>query len=649
MHGGRSAGSSRRRASGLATSRAAVLLVLLLACGGKSTSGGAPVPTPPTPPPQAPSVASRVADLLARMTLDEKLGQMALVDRAYLDSESDIATYALGGVVSGGGSTPDPNTPTGWADMIDGFQRQALSSRLGIPILYGADGVHGHGNLYGATVFPQEIGLGAARDPELVQEIARATAEEMAATGVRWNFAPSVSVARDERSGRTFESFGELPGIAASYVTFVAGSQGAALGSGPASVLATAKHWIADGGTTDGKEFGDATLTDAELRSIHLPPFQAAIAAGVGSVMIAHSSVNGVEMHASAHLVTDVLKGELGFTGVVVSDWGGIGDVSSDYAYGVRSVVNAGIDLVMLPYDYKDFISTLRGEVNAGRVPLSRIDDAVTRVLTKKLELGLFAQPFTDRSLQGSIGSTAHRALARRAVRESLVLLKNDGGILPLAKSTTRIFVAGKSADDIGNQAGGWTIHWQGGSGDLIPGTTILQAIRAAVPTTTTVTYDRHANGIGPSYAVAIVVVGETPYAEWYGDRADPTSLGLDDEDRATLAAVKRSGVPTVVVLVSGRPLLVSDQLTDWRAFVAAWLPGSEGEGVADVLFGDYAPTGKLPISWPRSAAQIPIHSGDPAYDPLFPYGFGLTYGTAVAAAGVPSPRPALAVPLAPR
>ncbi|HVI96434.1 MAG TPA: glycoside hydrolase family 3 N-terminal domain-containing protein, partial [Anaeromyxobacter sp.] len=297
MHGGRSAGSSRRRASGLATSRAAVLLVLLLACGGKSTSGGAPVPTPPTPPPQAPSVASRVADLLARMTLDEKLGQMALVDRAYLDSESDIATYALGGVVSGGGSTPDPNTPTGWADMIDGFQRQALSSRLGIPILYGADGVHGHGNLYGATVFPQEIGLGAARDPELVQEIARATAEELAGTGVRWNFAPSVSVARDVRSGRTFESFGELPEIADSYVTFVAGSQGAALGAGPASVLATAKHWIADGATTDGKEFGNAPLTDAELRAIHMPPFQAAIAAGVGCVMIAHSSVDGLEMH----------------------------------------------------------------------------------------------------------------------------------------------------------------------------------------------------------------------------------------------------------------------------------------------------------------------------------------------------------------
>jgi beta-glucosidase len=624
MHEARSTGTAHR---GAALGAALLAVAALVACGGKSDPSEAPAPAPPAspPPPSTPSVASRVADLLGRMTLDEKLGQMALVDRGYLESESDIATYALGGVCSGGGSTPDTNTPAGWADMIDGFQRAALSSRLGIPILYGVDGVHGHGNLYGATIFPHNIGLGATRDPQLVEEIARATAEELAGTGVRWNFAPSVMVVRDERSGRTFESFGEEPEIASAFSTFVTGSQGATLGGGPASVLATAKHWIADGGTTGGDQYADAPLSDAELRAIHLPPFQAAIGAGVGSIMISHSSVDGVEMHANRHLITDVLKGELGYQGLVVSDWAGIWDISSDYPYAVRTLVNAGIDMVLLPDGYKRFISTLRDEVNAGRVPPSRIDDAVTRILTAKFELGLFAQPLTDRSLTGRVGSAAHRDIARRAVRASLVLLKNDGGILPLAKSTPRIFVAGKSADDIGNQAGGWTIHWQGASGNLIPGTTVLGAIRATVAPTTTVTYGKDATGIDASYSVAIVVIGETPYAEWYGDRKD--APGLDAADLAALAAVKRSGVPAVVIVVSGRPLLVTDQLPDWKALVAAWLPGSEGQGVADVLFGDAAPTGKLPISWPRSGTQLPFHFGDPTFDPLFPYGFGLTYG----------------------
>ena len=624
MHGDRSTSIARRR---LPLGAPLAAAVAVLACGGKPAPVGSPAqgapPAQPSPP--APSVATRAADLLGRMTLDEKLGQMALVDRGYLESDSDITTYALGGIVSGGGSTPDLNTPGGWADMIDRFQRAALSSRLGIPILYGADGVHGHGNLYGATIFPHNLGLGATRDPRLVAEVARATAEELAGTGVRWNFAPSVAVARDERSGRTFESFGEEPEIAESFSTYVTGTQGATLGAAPASVLATAKHWIADGGTTQGKEFGNAQVSDAELRAIHMPPFQAALRAGVGSVMIAHSSVDGLEMHANEHLITDVLKGELGFGGLVVSDWGGLGDVSSDYPYAVRSLINAGIDMVMLPYGYKDFISTLRDEVNAGRVPLARIDDAVTRILETKLELGLFERPLADRSLAASIGSAAHRDLARRAVRASLVLLKNDGGILPLAKSTPRIFVAGKNADDLGIQAGGWTIHWQGGTGALIPGTTILAAVRGAVAPTTTVTYSRDASGIDRSYDVAIVVVGETPYAEWYGDRTDAPAL--DAEDLGVLDAVKRSGVPTVAILVSGRPLLVTDRLPAWNALIAAWLPGSEGEGVADVLFGDAAPTGKLPISWPRSASQVPIHFGDPSYDPLFPYGFGLTYG----------------------
>jgi beta-glucosidase len=608
------------RTPGRSALGASLVVAALLACGDDppAAAGGGGGPG------AGASAAARAAALLARMTLDEKIGQMTQVEWRDLASFEDVATYALGSIISGGGATPGTNTPAGWADMVDALQRAALSSRLGIPILYGVDAVHGHGNLRGATVFPHNIGLGATRDPRLVAEIARATAEELAATGVLWNFAPSVAVARDDRWGRTYESFGEVPEIAASFSTYVTGLQGTALGAAPASVLATAKHWIADGGTEGGVEGGDARIDDAQLRAIHLPPFLAAIRAGVGSIMIAHSSVNGVPMHASTRLVADVLKGELGFGGIVVSDWAGTGDVSSDYPTAVRSLVNAGIDMVMVPHDYRTFIATLRGEVTAGRVPLSRIDDAVTRILTKKLELGLFERPFADRTLMATVGSAGHRDLARRAVRESLVLLKNEGGLLPLARSTRRIFVAGKSADDLGNQAGGWTIEWQGASGDIIPGTTILRAIRDTVGPGTQVTYARDASTIDPTQDVAIVVVGETPYAEWIGDRTD--ALGLDEEDLATLAAVKRSGVPTVVILVSGRPLVVTDQLAGWRAFVAAWLPGSEGQGVADVLFGDFAPTGTLPVSWPRSASQIPINAGDPGYDPLFPLGFGLGY-----------------------
>ena len=344
----------------LASRMALLGVAMLLACGDDH-----PPPAPKAlPPGEAPPIAARVAALLGRMTLDEKLGQMTQVDRGHLASESDIATYALGSVLSGGGSVPETNTPTGWADMVDGYQRAALSSRLGIPILYGVDAVHGHGNVHGATVFPHNIGLGATRNPQLVGEIARATAEELLGTGVRWNFAPSVAVARDEHWGRTYESFGEEPEIAESFSTYVTGLQGPSVGAAQASALATAKHWIADGGTVGGEEGGDARLDDTELRAIHLPPFLAAIRAGVGSIMIAHSSVEGVPMHADRRLVTDVLKGELGFGGLVVSDWAGTGDVSSDYPLAVRSLVNAGIDMVMVPYDYRTFISTLarRGE-----------------------------------------------------------------------------------------------------------------------------------------------------------------------------------------------------------------------------------------------------------------------------------------------
>jgi beta-glucosidase len=570
-------------------------------------------------------VPARVADLLSRMTLDEKIGQMTQAERSDMTNLSDLATYGLGSLLSGGGSAPATNTATGWADMYDAFQQAALANRLGIPLIYGVDAVHGHNNVRGATIFPHNIGLGATRDASLVQQIGQATAEEVAGTGIDWTFAPCLCVARNERWGRTYESFGEDPAIAQSLTTIITGFQGTTLGGTGSSILATAKHYVGDGGTTGGDDQGNTQLSEADLRRIHLPPFTSAVQRNVGSVMISYSSWNGVKMHGNKYLITDVLKGELGFSGFVVSDWAGIDQIDGAGGFSatdVRTSINAGIDMVMVPHDYKGFISLLRTEVQAGRVTQARIDDAVSRILTKKFQLGLFERPLTDRSYTTTVGSAAHRTLARQAVRESQVLLKNDG-ILPLAKSGLKILVAGKNADNIGNQSGGWTISWQGSSGNITPGTTILQGIRAAVVPGTTVTYDASARKPA-GYDVAIAVLGETPYAEGQGDRTD--GMALDRGDLSVLANLKRAGIPTVVVLVSGRPLVVTTQLPDWRAFIAGWLPGTEGAGVADVLFGDYKPTGKLPMSWPRTATQIPINVGDAVYDPLFAYGFGLTY-----------------------
>jgi beta-glucosidase len=594
------------------------LLMLMIFPGAGAVRASTPIYQDPTA-----SVASRVADLISRMTLDEKIGQMAQADRGYLTAASDLATYGLGSLLSGGGSAPTPNTAQSWADMYDNYQSIALTSRLGIPLIYGIDAVHGHNNVYGATIFPHNIGLGATRNPALIQQVGAVTASEVAGTGIDWTFAPCLCVARNERWGRTYESFGEHPEIAQSMTTIITGFQGSSL-NGPGSILATAKHYVGDGGTTGGDDQGNTQISEAELRAIHLPPFVDAIKKGVGSVMISYSSWNGQKMHGQKYLITDVLKGELGFTGFVVSDWAGINQLPGDYPTQVRTSINAGIDMVMLPDNYKTFISTLRNEVNVGSVPITRIDDAVKRILTKKFELGLFERPYTDRTYTATVGSAAHRAVARDAVRQSLVVLKNQNNILPLPKTLNKVFVAGKNAHDIGNQSGGWTISWQGSSGSITPGTTILNGIKAAVSPGTTVTYDRRGTGIDKTYAVAIVVIGETPYAEGQGDR--PSSLGLDNEDKSTLDKIKRAGVPVVTVLVSGRPIIITDRLVNWQAFVAAWLPGTEGNGVADVLFGDYKPTGKLPMSWPRSETQIPINTGDPVYDPLFPYGFGLTY-----------------------
>ena len=501
-------------------------------------------------------------------------------------------------------------------------QEQALSTRLGIPLIYGADAVHGHNNVKGAVIFPHNIGLGATRNPELAEEIGRITALEVVGTGVDWTFSPCLAVFRDERWGRSYESFGETPELVSLMgAALVRGYQGADLGSGE-TILATVKHWVGDGGTTGGVDRSNTAVDEVTLREIHVPPYVEAIRAGVGSIMVSQSSWNGVKMHANAYLIDDVLKGELGFEGFVVSDWEAIDQIPGDYASDVRTAIDAGLDMIMVPYEYVTFIETLREAVESGDVPLERIDDAVGRILRVKFRLGLFENSYTDRSLTGLIGSAAHRDVARQAVRESLVLLKNEDDLLPLPKDLDRVHVAGRNADDLGSQCGGWTITWQGRNGNITTGVTILEAIERAVSERTRVTFSR--NGSGAEGAdVGIVVVGETPYAEWEGDSDD---LSLIRADLNAINAVREAGVPVVVILVSGRPMIVEPELAHWDVLIAAWLPGTEGQGVADVLFGDYGPTGKLPCSWPRTMDQIPINDGDAKYDPLFAYGFGLTY-----------------------
>lgn len=595
------------------------LLALGLALSGCRTAVKEPAPArykDPTLP-----VAERVADLLGRMSLEQKAGQMTQVDWVFLKSRSDLAKYQIGSVFSGGDSAPAPNNAAQWAGLHDELQAAAMAGDLGIPLLIGLDAVHGNSKVVGATIFPHNIGLGATRNPALVRRIGEITAVEMVATGARWNFAPTLAVVRNERWGRTYEGFGEEPALVASMAEIVSGLQGKAL-SDSTSVLATAKHYIGDGATEGGKDQGDARVSDAQIRSLLLPPYVAALERGAGSVMVSFSSISGEKMHGHQRLITDLLKGELKFGGLVVSDYAGVDQLSKDYAVAVRTSIHAGVDMVMVPQHYQRFIDTLVGEVKAGRVAQSRIDDAVRRILTVKFQLGLFEHPKAEQALLAKVGAPEHRAVAREAVRQSLVLLKNEANMLPLKKDAGKLYVAGKNADDIGSQCGGWTITWQGSAGNITPGTTILQGIKQAVAPGTMVTFGEEAKTIDSSYSAAVVVVGERPYAEFKGDIAG--SLGLDQADLDTLKRVKASGVPMVVVLLSGRPLVITEQLPDWQALVAAWLPGTEGAGVADVLFGDYKPTGKLPHSWPRSEQQVPVNVGDPQYEPLFPFGFGL-------------------------
>ena len=579
--------------------------------------------------------------LLAKMTLDEKVGQMTQAEMHQLVDIKDVETYFLGSILSGGDSDPKTNSLADWTDTYDRLQTHALATRLKIPILYGVDAVHGHNNVIGATVFPHNVGLGATGNAKLVEEIGVATAKEVRATGIQWTFAPCVAVVRDERWGRTYESFGEDPKLVATLgEAAVRGLQGGDLAN-PERVLACAKHFIGDGGTTYGTgtvgiegqqgkfhplDQGDTKLTEAELKRLHGEGYLTTIAAGVGSIMPSYNTWNGERCSGSKRLLTEILKGELKFEGFLISDYNAIDALPGDYRADIKQSINAGMDMVMVPSKYREFYTTLKDLVEKNEVPLARIDDAVLRILRVKVAMGMMkpgASQLADRKLQASFGSAAHRDLARRAVRESLVLLKNEKKALPIAKTAKKILVAGSNADDLGNQAGGWTITWQGqtGSATTAKGTTILAGIKAAVPGAQ-VTYAK--DGAGAAGAdVAIVVVGETPYAEFKGDRDD---LALSKEDQLAVANAKGAGVPVVLVVVSGRPLILGDALAQADAVVAAWLPGSEGAGVADVLFGDHKPNGKLSFSWPRSMAQIPVNVGDATYDPLFKYGFGLTY-----------------------
>jgi beta-glucosidase len=559
------------------------------------------------------SYDARIKPILAKMTLEEKIGQMTQPEQSALKDPADIENYFVGSLLSGGDSDPkEGNSLKAWTDLYDRLQAHTKNTRLKIPLLYGIDAVHGHNNVLGAVIFPHNIGLGCTRNRALIEKVGRITAEEVRATGIQWAFAPCVTVPQDIRWGRTYEGFSEDPKIVRDLAgPAVLGFQGTDLAN-PLAVLACAKHYVGDGGTEFGStrtglDQGDTKVDEATLRRVHMQGYITAIEAGVGTIMPSYSSWNGVKCSASKKLLTDILKGELKFEGFLISDYNAIDQITKDFKEAVAISINAGMDMAMVPTRYGEYFKDLKELVDEGQVPMSRIDDAVTRILRVKFAMGMMDESrsqLANRSLQKSFGSAEHRAVARQAVRESLVLLKNQGKVLPLKKSA-KIFVAGKNADNIGNQCGGWTIDWQGKTGDVTTGgTTILAAMKAVNPQ---VTYSKEGEGASGASA-GVVVIGETPYAEMRGDRKE---LTIAPEDMAAVKAVKAAGIPVVVVVVSGRPLPLGEIASQADAIVAVWLPGTEGAGIADVLFGDAKFTGKLSFSWK---------------DPAFKVGYGLTY-----------------------
>jgi beta-glucosidase len=593
-------------------------------------------------------VEARIKDLLARMTAEEKIGQM-MQPTFDTVSPAEVANLSIGSVLTGGDGTPGDDLPESWLTLVRSYEEAAQQSRLGIPLIFGWDAIHGSGHLKGGTIFPQDIGMGATRNPELVQQVARVTADEMAGVGVQWNFAPVLAVVQDTRWGRTYESFAENTGLVTqlgeAYVRGLQSVDGTTNLNHPLAVLATPKHYLGDGGTTWGSsqqnvfnhpymlDQGDTLVDEAALRELYLPPYQAVVKAGALSVMPSFSSWNGAKMHGNSYLLTDVLKKELGFNGFVISDWDASTQLPGDAYSQVVQAVNAGVDMYMGP-QWRDFYSQLQQAVKRGDVSMSRIDDAVSRILRAKFTLGLFEHPYADPEAFKRIGSPEHRELAREAVRQSLVLLVNENQTLPIAKDTPLIFVAGQAAEDIGLQLGGWTITWQGKEGEIMPGTTILQGIQELAGSGSQVVYDRYAQfddvkgtqGSPAKADVGIVVVAEKPYAEGVGDEADPK---LSTVDIALIEKMRERAEKVVVVMMTGRPIEITEQLPLADAWVAAWLPGTEGNGVADVLFGDYEFTGKLPYTWQRWNSQLPFDfenlpsSGCEA--PLFPYDYGLT------------------------
>ena len=625
-----------------------VVLSLLLGLSGSSAIAASPAVLPPSasPAPSADpslptrpwldtslSIEDRIAALLSQMTLDEKIGQMTQIESDSV-RPAGVAKYLLGSVLaSGSGNPAGQNTAQNWYAMVDGYQQAALGTRLGIPIMYGVDMVHGASHMTGTTIFPQNIGLGAARDPALVQRVCRATAAESAAAGVRWTFGPVVAVPQDVRWGRTYEGYGEHPALVRQLgVACIEGLQGGDL-TGQASIVATAKHFLGDGGTAFGSSTQDimdtpylldqgvTDLDDATISKLFLPPYAAAVRHGVRVIMTSYSSTrDGGKVTGDRHWITDVLKGKLGFTGMVLSDWGAVDQIQpDDYEASVVAAINAGVDMVMVPYDAVRFQATLHAAIAGGDVPESRIDDAVSRILRVKFEMGLFEHPMPPSGLWDGVGSAAHRALARTAVSRSAVLLQTSPGALPIASDRT-VLLAGVGADDIGIASGGWTLTWQGQAGPVTTGTTLRSALASELGAN--VQFDRFgAFPAGTHADVGVVVVSEPPYAEGVGDSAD---LRLSAPVLSVVGKVRPLVDTLVVVILSGRPVILSGITDQADAVVAAWLPGTESEGIADVLLGVEPFTGRTPYTWPVAAADAPRVGKAACEGAVYPYGYGL-------------------------
>ncbi len=581
------------------------------------------------------------------MTLEQKVAQMVQADIRSVTPQ-DVRTFRLGSVLNGGGAWPGNDkraTIADWVALADAFYDASMDTSAGapaIPIIWGVDAVHGHNNVIGATLFPHNIALGAARDPDLVERIGEITAREVAVTGLDWTFAPTVTVPRDDRWGRAYEGYSEDPEIVRSYAgRIVRGLQGRA--GSPAfldasRIVATAKHFIGDGGTDRGVDRGDTLASEEELLDIHGQGYLGALREGVQTVMASYNLWRGRKVHGERHLITEVLKERLGFDGLVVSDWDGIDEVQGCSRDRCAQAVNAGIDLFMVPTDWKAFIANTVTQVRSGEISQERIDDAVTRILRVKVRAGLFdkgrpsARPLANQT--SHLGAAAHRAVAREAVRKSLVLLKNSDALLPL-RADVDVLVAGDGADDIGKQSGGWTLTWQGTentNADFPGATSIYAGIREAVTAAGgSATLSRDGTFTARP-DVAIVVFGENPYAEWFGNIQSIDYQGANGADHALLRRLKNAGIPVVAIFLTGRPLVMNDELDASDAFVVAWWPGSEGAGIADVIFRkpdgsvNHPFTGKLSFSWPRDTTQTAVNRNDREYSPLFPYGFGLSY-----------------------